>query len=85
MILTVFILSWPVQAEINFIELVKDATFQEVQEAIEAGADINARNQAGETPLIAAARYNHNPQISFSWLKMELLLRPEIIQVGRFI
>ncbi|MBR1604047.1 MAG: ankyrin repeat domain-containing protein, partial [Synergistaceae bacterium] len=30
---------------------------------IDAGADVNARNEDGKTALMAAARYNQNPEV----------------------
>ncbi len=77
MIATVFLLAGQVQAEVEFIELVKGATFQEAQEAIEAGANVNARNEAGVTPLIAAARHNHNPQIIFLLIENGATIRSQ--------
>ncbi|MGM0420440.1 MAG: ankyrin repeat domain-containing protein [Bacillota bacterium] len=47
----------------ELIETSKTASPQEIQDLIEAGAAVNVRNDQGETPLIAAARYNPNPLV----------------------
>jgi ankyrin repeat protein len=38
-------------------------TVAQVQQAIKAGADVNARDEDGETPLMYAAGYNTNPDV----------------------
>ena len=44
-------------------ELVGDRGPKEVQKAVDAGAEINARDKDGDTPLIEAAKYNKNPEV----------------------
>ncbi len=44
-------------------------TPHDVQAAIDKGADVNAQNSAGETPLIAAAAFNKNPEVITTLLK----------------
>ena len=46
-----------------FIEKVKTGTPGEVQEAIRAGAEVNARTVIGWTPLMWAAVFNQNPKV----------------------
>ena len=47
----------------NFFELVKTGTLEEVNNAIKAGANVNARDEDGKTPLMYAARDNQNPDV----------------------
>ena len=47
----------------DFLELVKKGTPNQVQEAIEAGADLRAQDQGGLTPLMYAAKNNPNPEV----------------------
>ena len=44
-------------------ELVKDGTPEAIQEALSAGADVNARDEFGFTALILAAESNENPEV----------------------
>ena len=54
----------------DFFELVRTGTPQEVQTAIDKGADLSARdNGFGLTPLIAAAAYNKNPEVVTTLLR----------------
>ena len=54
----------------DFFELVRTGTPQEVQVALDNGADLNAHNIGdGTTPLIAAAAYNKNPEVVTTLLK----------------
>ena len=53
----------------NFFELVMNGTPEDVQAAIDKGADVNAPNTVGETPLIVAAGYNKNPKVITTLLK----------------
>ena len=70
-----FILASSVSAigEEDFFELVKTGTPEEVKKAIKEGADVNARTTEeiesfgeveGVTPLIMAAWYNENPEVT---------------------
>ena len=47
----------------DLFDLAKTGTPQDVQAAIKAGANINARDVDGMTPLMAAAGYNPNPEV----------------------
>jgi ankyrin repeat protein len=46
----------------DFVELVEGGTPQDIKNAVNQGADVNARDAVnGWTPLMYAARYNRNP------------------------
>ena len=47
----------------DFFQLCASGTAQEVETAINEGADVNARDEYGETPLMSAARSNRNPEV----------------------
>ncbi len=47
----------------DFIDLVVRGTPQDVQAALDKGADVNARDTNGLTPLLTAAAYNTNPEV----------------------
>ncbi|MGD0726665.1 MAG: ankyrin repeat domain-containing protein [Spirochaetia bacterium] len=47
----------------GFLELVKTATALQVQEALQHGADRNARDNYGRTLLMHAAMSNRNPDV----------------------
>jgi ankyrin repeat protein len=53
----------------DFFELVKTGTPQDVQAAIDMGADPNGRSSNGLTPLMIAAAYNTNPEVIKTLLK----------------
>jgi len=53
----------------DFFELVKTRTPQSVQAAIDQGADVNAQNKDGATPLMYAAAFNQNPEVITTLLK----------------
>ena len=53
----------------GFFELVKTGTPQQLQAAIDQGADVNARNSSGVTPLMAAAGNNQNPEVITTLLR----------------
>ena len=55
-------------ADGSFFRLMVTGTAEEVQSAIRRGADVNARDENGFTPLIGAAMHNPNPEV------IELLL-----------
>ena len=50
------------EVEDAFLELCKTGTLWEVENAINAGANVNAKNQNGLTPLMAATA-NSNPEV----------------------
>lgn len=52
-----------VQPKSNFFELCRIGTAQEVDAAIKAGADVNAKGRDKWTILMFAARENANPEI----------------------
>jgi hypothetical protein len=53
----------------DFFELVRTGTPQDVQAAIKGGADINARDVDGMTALMYAAQYNSNSEVISVLLK----------------
>jgi len=53
----------------DFFALVKSGTPQDVQAAIDKGADVNAKNSSGRTPLVLAAEFNPNPEVITTLLK----------------
>ena len=61
----------------DFFELVRHGTPQDVQAAIDNGADVNARDTRGWTPLINAALFNQNPEVITTLLKAGADLKAE--------
>ena len=53
----------------NFFELVKNGRPQIVRAALDQGADINARNEDGRTPLMVAITNNNNTEVFSLLLK----------------
>jgi ankyrin repeat protein len=53
----------------DFFELVREGTPNKIQEAIGAGADIEARDRLGLTALMYAAMINQNPEVITALLK----------------
>jgi ankyrin repeat protein len=47
----------------GFFRLAESGTPRSVQAAIDKGADVKARNNAGTTPLMAAAMHNPDPEV----------------------
>ena len=47
----------------SFFELVKTGTSQSVQAAIKQGAEVNAQDNYGRTPLMHAATFSRNPEV----------------------
>jgi ankyrin repeat protein len=50
-------------SDYSFLELCKNGTLQRINNAIKNGANVNARNSTGETPLMLAAGNNSNPEV----------------------
>ncbi|NLM97329.1 MAG: hypothetical protein GX175_06950 [Halanaerobiaceae bacterium] len=48
---------------IDFLELCKKGSYEEIQAALKEGADPNQTGPDGVTPLMYAARYNPNPSV----------------------
>jgi ankyrin repeat protein len=53
----------------DFVRLCADGTLQEVKDAIKNGVDVNAKDDYGRTALMAAARFNENPEVISLLLK----------------
>ena len=69
-ILSVFLAASACAQITNFFELVETGTPQDVQAAIDKGADLSARDSGyGLTPLIAAAEDNPDPEVIAVLLK----------------
>ena len=51
-----------------FVELCMRGTLQEMEDAIKAGADVNARHRDGVTTLMLAA-YNRNPEVTIALIE----------------
>lgn len=51
------------------VELAKTGTAQQIQDAIDRGANVNAQDNFGFTALMVAARYNENPGVITTLLK----------------
>jgi ankyrin repeat protein len=50
-------------SDYSFLELCKNGTLQQINNAIKNGANVNARNSLGETPLMLAAFNNSTPEV----------------------
>ena len=64
--------SGPVNAAISdsdFLDLCETGTLQQIEEAIKDGANINARNDDQETPLMLAAWSNSDPEVITALVK----------------
>jgi ankyrin repeat protein len=53
----------------NFFELVQSGTPQTIQIALDKGADVNARDKEGSTPLMMATMHNENTAVITTLLK----------------
>ena len=53
----------------DFFELLEIGTPQEIQAAINKGADAKARDKDGRTALMFAAAYNQDPEVIATLLK----------------
>ena len=51
-------------AEWSAPEFFSSVTAAEVRECLEAGADVNARDQAGRSPLLKAVAINSDPAVT---------------------
>ena len=58
-----FSLAISAYADDAFFELVKTGTPDQVEAAITAGADVNARDESGWTPLMRAAKFTKTPEV----------------------
>jgi ankyrin repeat protein len=47
----------------EFLELVKTGSFKEVNKAIQNGADVNAKDESGKTPMMYVAEYGESPEV----------------------
>lgn len=54
----------------DIFEIAKDGTHEEMKAAIEAGVDIEARDDFGRTPLHLAAALNTTPEVLLVLLKL---------------
>ena len=54
---------------VDFLELVKTGKPQQIQAAINNGANVNAQGKDYRTPLMNAAEYNKNPEAITALLK----------------
>ncbi len=79
--LTVLLASSAYAQTTDFFELARTGTPQDVQAAIEKGADVNAF-AGGMTPLIIAARLNKDPEVITSLLKAGAKLEAKDLQYG---
>jgi len=50
-------------------------TPQEVEAAIQAGADVNAKDGGGMTPLMYAAQYNNNSEVLNVLIKVKITIQ----------
>lgn len=62
----------PTCAKINFFALVETGTAQQIRAAIDAGAEVNARSDSNNTPLLVAAGFNPNPEVITTLLKASI-------------
>ena len=56
-------------SDADFLELCKEGTVQQIVDAIKNGANVNARGEYGQTPLMWAAEHNPNPEVTATLLK----------------
>ena len=47
----------------DFIELCKSGSLQQINDAIKNGADVNKKDEYGDTPFKMAATWNSNPEV----------------------
>jgi ankyrin repeat protein len=53
----------------DILELATSGSLQDIQAAIKQGADVNAMDAGGETPIMYAVEYNQSPEIVTELLK----------------
>ena len=53
----------------DMFDLAKTGTPQQIQAAIDSGADLKVRAKDGATPLMCAAQYNWNPEVILTLVK----------------
>ncbi len=53
----------------DFLKLIKTGTPQSIQDAIDKGADVNAKDKSDVTPLMLVAKSNPNPDVITTLLK----------------
>lgn len=56
-------------ATIDFVDMCRFAAPERVQKAIDSGADVNAKNSEGATPLMMSIADNPNPDVFLALLK----------------
>ena len=54
---------WAAMSDAEFLKLCEDGTAQEVCAALDAGANVNAKDKDGITALMVAAEVNSNPEV----------------------
>lgn len=64
-----FLMLFPLMAEEDFFELCETGTALQISAAIKAGASVNDRDRDGWTPLMVAALYNDNPEVTIALLE----------------
>jgi ankyrin repeat protein len=65
------------EANVKFRELCESGTVQQVEEAIKNGANINAKDMAGITPLVAASLYNPDIEVIVTLLENGAFINAE--------
>ena len=58
-----------IKSDYDFFKLCEEGSLQQITDAIENGANVNARSIVGETPLMAAAASNLNPEVITALVK----------------
>ena len=62
-LLVVALLGGAVHSQPNFFEIAREGSVENVRAAIRAGANVNARGEHGDTPLMHAAWNNENSEV----------------------
>ena len=63
LIMVLVLSTWAFADRDSFFELVKTGSPEQVSAAIQAGADVNARDEDGLPALMWAASFNENPEV----------------------